>query len=389
MIRSLSVTQKIRATKVSLNKEKCMRSNRLLALLGTGVAFATMLTGCGSSDSGGGGETSAAAMPTNAEEINGTIDPSKVKKSITVAVDNPYYLFHSDVLVAQDKGYFQEVGIDNVEIVTVEDPLPALIGGSLDFALYDTDTTIAAAKKSNSGVRYLSVYLGGEANILGVSEGINSAEDLKGKTITGGQFGSRNDFLIRKLLTDNGLNPDSDVNLVSTGGQSNERLQSVIAGTVDGASLQLRHRSLLEAEGGKFLFEELGRAPQNGWSANKILTESPETAAAFLTATLRARQFITDINNKDEVLNLMATKDFDLPEPYRNAYADEQDPEYHIADGGFDVADMNQFINEQIELKVIPEGTNWREYVDLIPLWRAQKALDLPLRPTPEEMSAQ
>jgi len=89
------------------------------------------------------------------------------------------------------------------------------------------------------------------------------------------------------------------------------------------------------------------------------------------------------------VLDLMATKDFDLPEPYRNAYADEQDPNYHIADGGFDVADMNQFINEQIELKVIPEGTNWRDYVDLIPLWRAQKALDLPLRPTPEEMSEQ
>ena len=366
-----------------------MKSKRLLALLGTGVAFATMLTGCGSDDSSGGAESSAAPAPTNAEEINGTIDPSKVKKKIIVGVDNPYYLFHSDVLVAQDKGYFKDVGIDEVEIVTVEDPLPALIGGSLDFALYDTDTTIAAAKKSNSGVRYLSVYLGGEANILGVSEGITSAEDLKGKTITGGQFGSRNDFLIRKLLTDNGLDPDTDVNLVSTGGQSNERLQSVIAGTVDGASLQLRHRSLLEAEGGTFLFEELGRAPQNGWSANKILTESPETAAAFLSATLKARQFITDVDNKDEVLDLMATKDFDLPEPYRNAYADEQSPDYHIADGGFDIADMDQFINEQIELKVIPEGTNWRDYVDLIPLWRAQKSLDLPLRPTPEEMSAQ
>ncbi|WP_123023520.1 ABC transporter substrate-binding protein [Mycolicibacterium stellerae] len=362
------------------------RSKRLLAFLGVGAALATMLTACGGGESSGGGGTSAAS-PTSEADINATIDPAKVKKSIVVAVDNPYYLFHHDVLVAQDKGYFKEVGIDNVEIVTVEDPLPALIGGSVDFALYDTDTTIAAAKKSNSDLRYLSVYLGGEANILGVRKGINSAEDLKGKTITGGQFGSRNDFLIRKLLTDNGINPDTDVNLVSTGGQSNERLQSVIAGTVDGASLQLRHRSLLEAEGGKFLFQELGRAPQNGWSANKILTESPETAAAFLTATLKARQFITDDKNKDEVLDLMASKDFDLPQPYRDAYAAEQSPDYHTADGGFDVADMDRFINEQIELKVIPPGTNWREYVDLVPLWRAQKALGLPLRPTPAAMA--
>ena len=76
-----------------------------------------------------------------------------MKKDIVVAVDNPYYLFHEDVLVAQDKGYFKEVGIDNVKIVTVEDPLPALIGGSVDFALYDTDTAITAAKKSNAGVQ--------------------------------------------------------------------------------------------------------------------------------------------------------------------------------------------------------------------------------------------
>jgi ABC-type nitrate/sulfonate/bicarbonate transport system substrate-binding protein len=258
----------------------------------------------------------------------------------------------------------------------------------VDFALYDTDTTIAAAKKSNTGVRYLSVYLGGEANILGVREGINTAEDLKGKTITGGQFGSRNDFLIRKLLTDNGINPDTDVNLVSTGGQSNERLQSVIAGTVDGASLQLRHRTLLEDAGGKFLFQELGRAPQNGWAASEaILTESPETAAAFLTATLKARQFINDVNNKDAVLDLMAAKDFELPQPYRDAYAAEQSPSYHTGDGGFDLADMDQFVNEQIELKVIPPGTNWQEYVDLVPLWRAQKALNLPLRPAPGDMA--
>jgi NitT/TauT family transport system substrate-binding protein len=368
------------------------RSKRLLALLSASLAFATVLTSCGGDGGGddaasGGGET--ASVPTNADEVDATIDTSKVKKSIIVAVDNPYYLFHVDVLVAQDKGYFKEVGIDDVEIVTVEDPLPALIGGSVDFALYDTDTTIAAANKSKAGVKYLSVYLGGEANILGVREGINNAEDLKGKTITGGQFGSRNDFLIRKLLTDNGLNPDTDVNLVSTGGQSNERLQSVIAGTVDGASLQLRHRSLIEEAGGKFLFQELGRAPQNGWAANEILAESPETVAAFLTATLKARQYINDVANKDAVLDLMATKGFELPQPYRDVYADEQSPDYHTGDGGFDIADMDQFVNEQIELKVIPPGTNWQEYVDLIPLWRAQKALNLPLRPDPADLTQQ
>ncbi len=362
------------------------RSKRLLGLAGATLLVGSLLAACGGSESDDSG-SAAVATPTSADEVDPSIDTSKVQKSITVAVDNPYYLFHEDVVVALDKGYFKDVGIENVKLVTVEDPLPALIGGSVDFAAYDTDTAIAAAKKSNAGVKYLGTYIGGEANILGVGPGINSAADLKGKTITGGQFGSRNNFLMRKLLSDNGVDPDKDVKLVSTGGQSNQRLQSVISGTVDGASLQLRHKALLEAEGGKFLFQALDRVPQNGWAANEILKDSPETAAAFMQATLKARQFIVDQSNKDEVLALMESKDFDLPQEYKDAYGAENDPEYHTGDGGFDIEEMDKFIGEQIDLEVIPAGTDWNDFVDLLPLWRAQKSLDLPLRPSPEDFA--
>ncbi|GAA4595038.1 hypothetical protein GCM10023194_63620 [Planotetraspora phitsanulokensis] len=354
------------------------RSKQLLSVF----SLTVLLAACG----GGGGGAAAPnaankSAPASADDIDATIDTSKVKHNLVVGVDNPYYLFHEDILVAQDKGYFKEVGIDNVEIKTIEDPLPALIGGSLDMALYDSDTTIAAAKKSNTGVRFLSVYLGGEANILGVGKGINTAADLKGKTITGGQFNSRNDAILRELLVKNGVTPDKDVKIVSTGGQSNERLQSVIAGVVDGASVQLRHRELLEKAGGKFLFEETRRVPQNGWAANKLLTESPETVTAFLTATLKARQFITNQANKDEVLALMVKKGFDVPPEFANAYSAENAPDYHVADGGFDPADMDKFIQDQIGFKSVPEGTDWRAFTYLEPLWRAQKILGLPFRP--------
>jgi len=232
----------------------------------------------------------------------------------------------------------------------------------------------------------MSIYLGGEANILGVGKGIDSPEDLKGKTVTGGQFGSRNDFLVRQILKSNGLEPDKDVKVVSTGGNSNERLQSVIGGTVDGAALQLRHRKILEAEGGKFLLEELGQVPQVGWSASKKVQESPETVAAFHVATLKARQFIVDEANKEEVLTEADRLKFDLPESFRQAYGDENDPEYHTADGGFEVEDFDKFMKEQEELEVIPPGTDWRDHVDLTALWRAQKNLGLPLRPAPGDV---
>jgi ABC-type nitrate/sulfonate/bicarbonate transport system substrate-binding protein len=356
-----------------------------MTMLGLLVALAVFVAACGGDEEKS--SPAAAAAPTEAEQIDGKIDTAKVKKSIIVANDNPYYIFHHDILIAQQKGYFKEVGIENVKLITTEDPLPALIGGSVDMILYDTDTVMAAAKKSRQDMKFLSVYLGGEANILGVGKGINSAEDLKGKTITGGQFGSRNDFLMRKLLTDNGVDPEKDVKLVSTGGQSNERLQSVITGTVDGASLQLRHRKILEKEGGKFLFEETAKVPQVGWTAGeKLMKESPETAAAFLAATLKARQFINDMANKDEVLALMEEKKFELPDEFRAAYEEENNADYHTGDGGFDPADMDQFVKEQIDTKVIPAGTDWRELVDLTPLWRAQKYNGMPLNPSPESL---
>jgi ABC-type nitrate/sulfonate/bicarbonate transport system substrate-binding protein len=360
--------------------------HRLKQLL-TGFAVIFLVAACGGGDGGGDAtDTTSQNLPKTADDVNGSIDKSKVKKSLVVGVDNPYYLFHEDIVVAQEKGYFTDVGIEKVEIKTIEDPLPALIGGSLDMALYDSDTSIAAAKKSNTGIRFLSVYLGGEANVLGVGKGINSAADLKGKTITGGQFNSRNDAILRELLVKNGVDPEKDVKIVSTGGQSNERLQAVIAGTVDGASVQLRHRELLEKAGGRFLFEETRRVPQNGWAANKLLEESPETVTAFLAATLKARQFITDQANKDEVLALMARKGFEIPPEFANAYSAENAPTYHVADGGFEPADMDKFIKDQIGFKSVPEGTDWREYTYLLPLWRAQKSLGLPLRPALEDM---
>jgi len=358
-------------------------SRRLLSGVGAAAIVAASLVACSAQTP----TAPAEEVPTTSDEVNGEIDTSQVKKDLVVGVDNPYYLFHEDILMADKLGYFEEYGIDNVKIVTSDDPLPGLIGGSLDFMLYDTDTAIAAAAKGGD-IRYLSVYLGGEANILGVRPGIETADDLKGATITGGQFGSRNDFLLRKLLTDNGLDPDTDVKIVSTGGQSNERLQAIIAGTVDGSTLQIRHRSLLEAEGGKFLFQELTTAPQNGFSVNgKLLRESPETPAAFLAAVLKARAYIEDPANKQEVLDYVESLDFELPQAYKDVYEDENAPTYHTGDGGFETADMDQFVDEQIGFDIIAAGTDWHDYVDLVPLWRAQKALGLPLRPAPEDLA--
>ena len=78
---------------------------------------------------------------------------------------------------------------------------------------------------------------------MGVREGIETAEDLKGGTITGGSLAGRNTWIMRQVLTKMGLDPDKDVSFVPSSGGSDSRLGALLNGSVDGASLFPRHEA--------------------------------------------------------------------------------------------------------------------------------------------------
>ena len=337
-----------------------------------------------------GGDEESSATGGSKASASDKIDPAKVKtKTFRIAVDNPHYLFQVDTLIAQEKGYFKEFGIEGVENNVTDTPVQAMLGGSVDMILFDTDTVIGASAKTRQKLPVVGMYIEKEANILGTREGLDSAEDVKAakaKIAVSGR-GTRSFVKMQQLLRENGIDPDKDVELLDTGGQSNERLQQIINGTVDGGSIQLRHKTMIEEAGGKFLFQKQYPSPQLAWATTeKFLEKDPEGVAAFLAATLKARQFILDAKNKDEVLALMEEKKFELPESFKDAYTTENAADYRGRDGGWVPSEMDAFVEEAIELEVIPKDTDWREYVELTPLWRAQKAIGLEQRPAPSEM---
>ncbi len=362
---------------------------RVLVTLAMVCALAVGLVACGGDDEAGGGSTTQAAAPTSEADVNGTIDAAKVKtKTMRVAVDNPHYLFQEDALWAQEKGYLKEYGIDSYKGSVTDNPIQAMIGGSVDMVLFDTDTLIAAADKTGEDIRIVGMYINQEANILGVRKGINSADDLKkanAKIAVSGR-GTRSYVQMEQMLKENNIDPASDVRLLDTGGQSNERLNQILTGTVDGGSIQLRHETILKEGGGKFLFKKVFDAPQLAWgTTEEFIKKDPEGVAAFLAATLKARQDIVDIKNKDAVLSFMEeTGDFELPQSFKDAYSVENAPDYRGTDGGFPTASMDKLVDEQKKIGVIPEDVDWKEYVNFGPLWRAQKNLKLDLNPAPD-----
>lgn len=340
------------------------------------AASVLALAACGgsSSSSSSGTETTSGGETTTATS-------APVKSTITYGFNNPNYATQMLVYVAQAKGYFADVGIKKVKPITTDNFVAGLVGGSLDIAQGDTDQWLAAAQKSNK-ITYLGAFRASEWHILGVSKDIKKPSDLIGKKVTAGERGGRNEFVLKTMLKAVGVNP-SKVDFVPLGGGSDARLQALVNGQVQGAVIFPRHEKELKRSGGQLLYKKLALVPQEGIATRKdFLAKNRATVVAFLTATLRARQYIEDISTKPEVMKIMRSNDFDIPAEFESQY-DNVEREQLSKDGGFDADQMDELVKEEEQLNLLPKGLEWRKYGDFGPLWDAQAALGLPQDPEP------
>jgi ABC-type nitrate/sulfonate/bicarbonate transport system substrate-binding protein len=294
---------------------------------------------------------------------------------------NPNYATQWSYRLASALGYFKEVGIENLDVTLSEEYMAGLIGGSLDVTHGDTSVFFGSGNASGLPVTMTSLYRDKEWWIMGVREGIDSFDDLKGKKITGGGLEGRNTWIMKQVLMENGLDPDNDIEFVPMSGGSDARLQAVLAGTVDAASMFPRHQAGLEAAGGKFISANLHEVPQEGFaSMGTWLAENEDTAYAWALADIKARQFMFDPTNKDECYKIMRDLGFDIPPEFEAQYQLELDQ--ISPDCGFAGADvMDNFVASLAVTGDLPEGLDWRQYMDMKYVWAAQEAIGLPKRP--------
>ena len=139
-------------------------------------------------------------------------------RSIKLGTENPNYATQWTFRLVQALGYLEEVGMDELEVVLSEEYVPGLIGGSLDIAHGDVSTFLSAAVQSGLPVKMISIHRDSEWWIMGVAPGIETVDDLRGKSITGGNLAGRNTYIMREVLKKMGLNPDTDVQMVPSSG---------------------------------------------------------------------------------------------------------------------------------------------------------------------------
>lgn len=94
------------------------------------------------------------------------------------------------------------------------DMIAQVAAGQIDIAAIPTNAAASLYNKTNGGVRVAALNTAGVLYILENGKTVSTVADLKGKTIyTVGQ-GSNPEYVLRYILSKNGIDPDKDVEIV-------------------------------------------------------------------------------------------------------------------------------------------------------------------------------
>lgn len=163
-------------------------------------------------------------------------DTAKLQKvSLGVTGLNAFHLW---VIAARDEKLMEPAGID-LDLVTFSgftQVMPALVSGSLQFALAPAEQAMAAHLQEPDLKMVIGSLVGSPFSLIGGPD-IHSLKDLKGKTISVNAVGATADYNTAKaMLTDAGLKEGVDYNFI-TGGATSQRVAAMNAGVVDAVLL--------------------------------------------------------------------------------------------------------------------------------------------------------
>lgn len=195
--------------------------------------------------------------------------------------------------IAQDRGYMKEEGIDLKTVFTEATPgIQAMVAGSIEFTNSGTSALVALSR----GSAPLKVVLATNDQVLQwliTRPNVTSAKDLKGKKIATTGVAAVGTFMLKQIITKNGLDGLKDVNYIDPG--PNNQLTALLSGVVDAAVLGPDQRIIALDNGMKELFY-FGKEIKNSWgtlaTSDRVIKERPKMLAGFIKASLKALRWM-------------------------------------------------------------------------------------------------
>ncbi|HXJ79086.1 MAG TPA: ABC transporter substrate-binding protein [Candidatus Methylomirabilis sp.] len=312
----------------------------------------------------------AAQAPSGAK----TLAPISVRGSV------PIWNVQAPVLVAKAKGFFDEVGLRQVDFkvggLDVE-TLRGLAAGGFDIQINATTGTALRAIAQGAPIKIIAGFAQQARYSIFVKQGMTAA-DLKGKTIAVAEVEDFTSEMLKAALRQLGLDP-KDVVMVPAGSPP-DRMAAHFAGKVN-ASFNIYNLLPVYASRGYAPLINLYEVKElEPWSlvtvaANKsFLAKSPEAATAFLTAAIRARAWYHDPKNAAELRAILTAAGIEFRSDA--AWTFEYDLDRQMTPTDFDLPRVYFDNTAAFLLKSgsIPRAVSFDEATDLSFLARAQKA---------------
>ncbi len=176
-----------------------MKKVRAIVSLLLALTLALSLTACG-------GQT------------NSESEQPETQEELTAAEINLYVLSGPTGIGAMNLWAAADAGeTKNTYHITMpganDEVVAALSKGDADIAAVATNLAATLYNKTDGGVTVLAVNTLGVLSLLSNGQEVNAVSDLKGKTIYAPGQGANPEYILRYVLTGNGLDPDKDVTL--------------------------------------------------------------------------------------------------------------------------------------------------------------------------------
>ena len=191
------------------------------------AALSMGLMGCTAAN-----QTQATPQVTTSQEV---VQGEEVRLAV---ISGPTGIGAAKLLTDSDRGetvnhYTYTIASDNNEVVSGLTSQE----GEFDIAMVASNMAANLYNKTDGDVRILALGTQGVLHILEGSGGtaIQSMADLKGKTIYATGQGANPEYILRHLLTENGLDPDKDVEIVFA--DPTEISAKLLSGEIDTAML--------------------------------------------------------------------------------------------------------------------------------------------------------
>jgi NitT/TauT family transport system substrate-binding protein len=245
--------------------------------------------------------------------------------------------------VALKKGFFRNEGLD-VKLVQARSNIlaAALASGSMQYLT--SVTTVLGAIMGGMPAKVIAGVTKNNPDFLMVRPEIRSFADLKGKKVAVSGFGGASHQRMLIVLSKNGINPNTDVTILSVG-DARLRLDQLRAGAIDATVLTAPNNFIAERAGFRSLgsSSDLLALPAVGVATlERRLREKPEEAKKILRSFLKGMRHMKE--RRDEAI-AVAMEWLNLDRELAERSYDIMLPNYSL-DGRIDLASLQASIDQ-------------------------------------------